>query len=331
MARKRRLNPATLMCGALLALGSSVQFASAAENGAGFYLLGSRGPMAGFLPPPGVYLQNDVYHMQASADASRRFPFNGQIVAGIKADVWLEMPTLLWSTPLQILGGNLAFSVTQPIGGPSTHFGAKLTGPLGNTVGVNLHDSIFTYGDPVLSAMLGWHQGNFHWQVGVAVNTPIGDYREGALANVAFNRWGADVFAAATWLDPKIGLDLSLAAGVTFNSTNDVTQYRTGNEFHLEWAAEQHLSKQFSIGLVGYYYRQFTGDSGAGAVLGPLKGETLALGATMAFNFAVGNAPWSLRLKAYKELEVQNRLEGASGFLTLSIPLHVAQAAAATK
>lgn len=34
--------------------------AGAAENGVGFYLLGGRGPMAGYIPPPGVYIQNDI-------------------------------------------------------------------------------------------------------------------------------------------------------------------------------------------------------------------------------------------------------------------------------
>ncbi|MEH2528441.1 MULTISPECIES: SphA family protein [unclassified Bradyrhizobium] len=305
--------------------------AGAAENGVGFYLLGSRGPMAGFIPPPGVYFQNDAYYYNGNASASRSLPFNGQIVAGVDARIWVEMPTLLWSTPVQILGGNLAFSVTQPIGGPSIDVGARLTGPLGNTIATGLHDSVFTIGDPVLAAMVGWHHGNFHWQTGVMVNTPIGDYREGALANIAFHRWGSDVYGAFTWLDPKIGLDLSLAAGVTFNGTNDFTQYRTGNEFHLEWAAEQHFSKQFSMGLIGYYYQQITGDSGLGATLGPFKGNVVALGGTMGFNFDVGQLPWSVRLKVYKEVHVENRLEGAGGFLTLAVPLYVAKANAPAK
>jgi len=299
---------------------------SAAENGAGFYLLGSRGPMAGFLPPPGLYFQNDLYNYTASAGVAQSLPLNGKIAVGIDAKVWLEMPTLLWSTPISILGGNLAFSVTQPIGGPRLNAGVGLTGPLGNTVTVTQSDSIFTFGDPVVSAMIGWHQGNFHWQVGAMVNTPIGDYRENALANIAFNRWGTDVFGAVTWLDPKIGLDLSVAAGMTFNAMNDFTQYRSGNEFHVEWAAEQHFSKAFSAGLLGFYYQQVTGDSGPGATLGPFKGRTVALGGTMAFNFEVAQMPWSLRLKAFRELDVENRLQGTAAYLTLSVPLYVAQA-----
>lgn len=331
MVRTRCRAAAPALCAMALSISAGGTSVWAAEGGTGFYLLGSRGPMAGFVPPPGVYLQNDVYFYSAKADVSRSFPLNGQIVAGIEADVGLEMPTILWSTPISVLNGNLALSVTPVVGGPSLDFDALLSGPLGNTVAVNLHDSIFTYGDPVLSAMVGWHRGNFHWLAAVAVNVPIGDYRENALANVAFNRWAADILGALTWLDPKIGLDLSVAAGVTFNGTNDVTQYHTGDEFHVEWSAEQHLSKQLSIGFVGYYYHQLTADSGSGAVLGPFKGRTLALGGTLAFNFEVDRTPWSLRLKAFKDLEVKNRLEGTAAFLTLSVPLHVATAGAAAQ
>jgi hypothetical protein len=35
-----------------------------------------------------------------------------------------------------------------------------------------------------------------------------------------------------------------------------------------EWAAVQHFNEQFDAGLVGYYYNQVTGDSGAGATIG---------------------------------------------------------------
>jgi hypothetical protein len=51
---------------------------------------------------------------------------------------------------------------------------------------------------PFLLSSIGWHAGNLHWTGGVGVNVPVGDYREGALANIAFHRWAADLFGAAT-------------------------------------------------------------------------------------------------------------------------------------
>ena len=159
--------------------------------------------------------------------------------------------------------------------------------------------------------------------MGVTGFFPVGDYREGAIANVANHRLATDVNGAITWLDPNIGLDLSVAMGVTFNQENSATNYRTGNEFHLEWAATQNLSKELSIGLVGYFYRQLTGDSGTGAILGPFKGEVTALGGTVGYNFKLGDLPIATRIKVYREFDVQNRLQGTAGYFTLSMPLYV--------
>jgi hypothetical protein len=33
----------------------------ASEGGVSFYIPGVKGPMAGFLPPPGVFFQDDAY------------------------------------------------------------------------------------------------------------------------------------------------------------------------------------------------------------------------------------------------------------------------------
>ena len=59
----------------------------AAEGGTSFYLLGSRGPMAGFTPPPGVYVQNDLYRYDGAAQKTISFdsgrPKTSQAGAGV--------------------------------------------------------------------------------------------------------------------------------------------------------------------------------------------------------------------------------------------------------
>jgi hypothetical protein len=62
------------------------------------------------------------------------------------------------------------------------------------------------------------------------------------------------------------------------NTENDDTDYTTGAEFHIDFTANQFLSETFAIGLRSYYYRQVTGDSGRGAVLGDFKSESLGIG-----------------------------------------------------
>lgn len=294
----------------------------AAEGGAGFYLLGSKGPAAAVTPPPGVFFQNDIYIYSGDLGGNRSLPTGGRLAVGVEGNAVIELPTVLWVLPEEIVGGHLGLSATLPIGWKKTSADATVSGPLGGTGSASVSDSIFTVGDPIAGAFLGWQEQSFHWQVGTLVNIPIGNYQKGEISNIAFHHWGVDVFAAATWLDPDIGLDLSGVIGMTFNAENPTTDYRTGNEFHFEWAAVQHFNQQFDAGLIGYYYDQLTGDSGDGAN-GPFKGRAAAIGATIGWNFKAGDVPISARIKYFREFAVENRAEGNAVFLTISMPLSI--------
>jgi hypothetical protein len=141
---------------------------------------------------------------------------------------------------------------------------------------------------------------------------------------MGFNRWAIDNAAAFTWLDPKIGLELSAMAGFTYNWENPATDYKTGTEFHVEYAAVQNFSKRFALGINGYYYDQVTGDSGPGiSTLGSFKGRVAAIGPVMNLNFQVHKIPVTANLKYFREFDVKNRLEGDSGYLTITMPLSV--------
>jgi len=296
--------------------------ARSAEGASGTYLLGSKGSMAGYLPPPGVYLQDTNYFYSGQTNGTLSFA-GLTIAGGVDADAFYKIPTLLWVMQQKILGGNLALSATTPIGWKDVSAGLSLTGPGGGTISANLSDDDAAFGDPVLGATLGWHEGNWHWNVGALYNAPIGFWERGNLPNIGFNRSSIDTSAAITWLDPKIGFEVSAAAGFTFNFENPSTDYRTGTEFHIEWALIQNLSKSFGLGLVGYHYQQITGDSGAGASLGDFKGRVTALGPAINYNFALGQIPVSTSLKYLKEFGAENRLEGDVGMFTLTMPLEV--------
>jgi hypothetical protein len=247
---------------------------------------------------------------------------------GVKADAYYKLPTLLWVTPNQVLGGNLAFSITTPIGWKEIRAGASLTGPGGGVIGTNIEESSAAFGDPVLGATLDWHAGNWHWNVGALYNAPLGSWKLRDPSNIGFNRSAIDTTAAVTWLDPAKGLELSMAAGFTFNFENPDTNYDTGTEFHVEWAVMQHLSKTFAVGFVGYHYQQVTGDSGSGALLGDFKGRVTALGPSINRTFLLGSIPVQSSLKYMKEFDVENRLKGDVGMLTFAMPLSIAAPAA---
>jgi len=72
-----------------------------------------------------------------------------------------------------------------------------------------------------------------------------------------------------------------------------------------------------------YYYQQVTGDSGSGARLGDFKGRTIARGGTAAYTFKLDGRDITTRVKLLREFDVENRLEGTAGFLTVSFPIVV--------
>lgn len=318
----KRFRTATI---GILALGGAALpdgTAQATEGGASLYVPGTRGPAAGIVPPPGFYFENDFYSYSGRLSAATRTQIGGAVLANVKVQARAGFLSPTWITPLEIFGGNLGFAVTIPVGDPRVSAGALIAAPrLGRAFGFKQRDSGFFLGDPVVSSFIGWHAGNFHWQVGGSVNIPSGTYDPDRLSNLSFNRVIGDIYAAATWLDPKIGLDISAALGLELNGKNHDTDYKSGNAVHVDLAVSQYLSKEFSIGALFSHYQQISGDSGSGASLGPYKGRTTAVGGTIAYSFAVAGTPVTARLKVLREVSVANRPQGTIAFVSLAFPI----------
>ncbi|HEX5866930.1 MAG TPA: transporter, partial [Beijerinckiaceae bacterium] len=260
--------------------------------------------------------------------AGRTTRLGGNIVADVKVDIWADFMTGRWVTPVKIFGGDLAFGATVPFGEPGVRAGLLLDGPiinrlLGRSLALSARDRDLNFGDPVMSTALGWHAGNWHWKLGAAASIPAGAYEPGELSNVAFNRWIGDFTAGLTYLDPTLGIDLSAVGGFEVNGDNPDTDYRSGNALHLDLSATKYLTKELSVGVIASHYQQVTGDSGAGATLGPYKGRVTAVGGTLGYTFEVGKIRISTRLKVLREVDVENRFEGTIGFLQVSFPLWV--------
>ncbi|MGB5216620.1 MAG: transporter [Anderseniella sp.] len=206
------------------------------------------------MPGPGSYFANDLYIYNGTATAD--LPLGGQVAADVEATAIIDLMTGLHVLPVQFLGGTIAVGLTVPVGWQE--ISASLGGP-------GVKDDDFEVGDPVLVGALGWHDGNFHWQIGGLLNVPIGSWNDGDLVNLGFNRWAFDLTGAVTYLGLAAGIELSTAVGVTFNSENLDTGYDSGTEFHAEFAASKLFANGMSLGVVGYHYQQLSGDSGGTA------------------------------------------------------------------
>ncbi|QRM31283.1 transporter [Microvirga sp. VF16] len=296
--------------------------AQATEGGASLFIPGGHGPGAGIVPPPGFYFANDFFAYSGELTGGRQIQIGGAVLADVKTEVRADFLTATWITPLEILGGRVGFGLSLPFGVPRVSAGILIEAPrLGRTFAFSQRDASFVLGDPLVAGLIGWDAGKFHWSIGATVNIPAGGYEEGELSNLAFNRWIGDVYAALTWLDPELGLDLSGAVGFEFNGENPETDYRSGNAFHFDVSISKHLTKEFSVGLLAGYYDQVSDDGGAGNRIGPFKGRVTAVGATAGYDFTVAGTPVSTRIKVLREVDVENRPQGTIGLFSLGFPL----------
>jgi hypothetical protein len=109
---------------------------------------------------------------------------------------------------------------------------------------------------------------------------------------------------------------------MTFNYVNTATDYQTGDELHFEWDVNEHFKSGWSLGIGGYVYRQVTGDSGAGARLGPFEGRVIAVGPLVGYEFKImDKIPVDLSIHWFHEFDVARRLTGNAIFGTISLPL----------
>lgn len=304
------------LAGRLLVVGSSsicllAGAALAAEDRKSVYLFGVRAGMAGFSAPPGFYASSFTYFY--SGDERSK---------GLKLDATavLDVVSLLYVAEEKILGGRFGFGVYAPMGIQRVTAAVSASGLRAGPWN-SVTNEARALGDPLALAFIGWQTGNFHIKLSGMVNVPVGDYTKTRIANIGLNRWAGDVTASVTWFDPSSKVEVSVSPGFTFNGENPATNYKTGTEFHVEAAVMLHVTPSFSAGLAGFHYQQITGDSGRGAVFGPLKGQVSAIGPNLSYNFQVGKTPIYASARWLQEFNARNRLQGSVGFLTLLMPL----------
>jgi hypothetical protein len=312
---------AAVLLGTTIALGD----AQAVEGGGSNYLLGIRGPLAAFVPKPGVYLTDNVYYYDAGR--SDLTPISDFLVGEISAKALINIAQVTWVTDVNLAGGRLAFSGLLPYG--NLEVGGNVLVPVA-PFKVAKSDEVTAIGDTSLSAVLGWKHRDGDkfraWSTYSTMFIPVGDYEKGRLANMGKNRWAFDVGGAYTMANFKGGREFSAVLGFTFNGENDETNYDSGNEMHLELAGKQYLPNHFSMGVVGYWNEQLTADSGGPALLGDFKGRVFGIGPELSYQFTQSQThPVTLDLRWYHEFEAKNRVEGDGVFLTFSVPLSIQQ------
>ena len=295
--------------------------AAADEGGVSVWLPGQFGSLAAVPGEPGWSLPMVYYHASADASGGKNFAVGGQITGGLdaRADLMVIVPTYTFATP--VWGGRAQIGLTTVSGNMDVSAQAVLTAPGGAVLSRNASDSLTGIGDLFPMASLRWNDGVHNWLGYTQVGAPVGNYKEGRLANLGLNHWSVDLGGGYTYLNPQTGREFSAVLGATYNFENEDTQYKNGVDAHLDWGASQFLSPQWHVGLVGYFYHQLSEDSGSGARLGDFKSSVNGIGPQVGYLFKMGDRQAYLNLKGYHEFNAENRLEGWNSWLTMSIPL----------
>jgi len=307
--------------------------ARADEGGVSMWLPGFFGSLAATPLQPGWALATVYYH--PSVDASGNVATSRQITIGrfnprldlslsaslqARPDLVLMVPSYVFKTP--VLGGQAAVLFLQGAGRSETSLDATLAailGPLSATRSVSINDSRYGFSDFGGQGSLRWNFGVHNFMTYAAFNAPTGTYDATRLANFGIGHWAVDGGGGYTYFDPQTGHELSAVIGFTYNFRNPYTDYQNGVSMHIDWGASQFLSKQFQVGLVGYWYNQFTGDIGAAPILGDFKSRVAGIGPQAGYLFPVGDLQGYLNLKGYWDFDARNRADGWNAWLTLSL------------
>jgi hypothetical protein len=294
-----------------IALLAIIPGAHADEFGFSTYGLGGAAFGAGVTPPPGTYITSVSGYYQGKIHAPITFG-NVTLEAGAKVKFFQQGLNGLYVPDRKVFGGNIGIGVTIPVG--HNDLSATVTGPLQNS----FHDETAGWGlgDITTRLQLGWQDGDFAHLTYVQVVAPSGKYAVGFQPIIGLSRPGIDTGWAFTWTEKTSKLQFNGAVGVTFNFENTTTDYQSGTDFHFEWAVGREISPGLVVGVVGYDYRQLTGDSGSGARLGPLEGTVDAIGGGVSYTTLIGKTPLILSARHYQEFNVENRWDGSMTILS---------------
>jgi hypothetical protein len=332
-SQRSRLRSAAVMVLSVGGLSAMTSVVLADESGVSFWLPGTFGSLAAVPSTPGWAVASVYYHttVNAGADvaAAREVQigrFNPTLNVSLNAslhasaDLAIIIPSYVFATP--VLGGQLAVQLGTISGRTSASVDGVLSAslpPFGLVRTDSVSDSMTGFGDLYPQASLKWNYGVNNFMTYVSGDIPVGNYSSTSLANLGLGHGAIDGGGGYTYFDPTKGHEFSAVAGFTYNFMNNVTNYQSGVDFHLDWSASQFLSKQFFVGLVGYAYDQVSADSGTGDRVGAFESRVFAAGPQLGYIFPIAGKQGFLGVKSYFEFGAKSRPEGWNTWLTFAV------------
>jgi hypothetical protein len=282
----------------------------AEEGGTGHYVPGGLATLVD-LPPaqPGWIVQPIFLHYEGEASRSRTFPVAGLVTGGLEAKIDALALGAIYTLEPKVLGAYYSVAAYVP------YQWMEVSAPLSTARRSRSRtDRASGIGDiTLIPAMMAWKSGSWQYSALVPVYAPTGRYEVGELANLGLNYWTFDPSAGVTYSNEETGFSFSVLSGITINTENEDTKYRSGSVLHVEASAQQHFKLGdglLGIGANGFVYEQITDDSGAGALLGGFRGRTAGVGPVVSYIRPLGATTLMLEARWLPELTSKRRLEG---------------------
>lgn len=293
--------------------------ALATETGGGAYPNGAEGYTGAALPPPGLYTLAYLEHYEA--DRFNDGDGDSGLLPDFDARADAAIARFVYVTDKTILGASWGMQAIVPV--VNLKVGAA-----------GMSDETTGFGDIIIDPLLlGWHFKNgLHVTAGVDISIPVGRYNPAKLSNIGRNYWTIEPVLGVAYYsksgfsaDVKLMYDINMrnkdAVITPFNPTG--ADYRSGNEFHADFAVGQQIGK-WKLGAAGYYYKQTTKDKVSDATaqsvvdgFGGFKGEAFAAGPSIGYTAGKVQliATWQ------HEFHAEYRPQGEKFWLKAIIPM----------
>jgi len=248
------------------------------------------------VPPPGIYMFNQVFTYQTNLVGPGTAFLNppGTKKTGVQANV--DVQGFLFVPGWTFLGATYDAVLVQPF----------ISQSLGSPINIQSSGVFNTYMVPV---ELSWKFGT----TGFNVKTGLGIYLPDGTVNGANGLGG--VANPYTVFQPELilsylkdGWNLTAALYTEFNTENTVTHYTTGDIFHADFTATKTIGK-WTFGPVGYFVGQVSNDScpasclafGESTLLHSSRYQVWAVGALLGYDFG----PASVSIWATQEVSAR--------------------------
>jgi hypothetical protein len=284
--------------------------AALAKEGGDQYPNGAENWFAGATPPAGFYYVNyfGYYSGELKDGSGRNAALNGttpSVDATFDAFRFVEM------TKFKVLGADYGMHVIVPV----VHQSMNLNG----------RNSMSSVGDITIDPfVLGWHRGQWHAVTGLDINLPTGHFDQNdPRVSIGAHYYSLEPVFAFSYL-PKSGWEASTKIMYNLKTTNQATDYHSGQEFHMDYLAGKHLGS-WMFGGTGYFLKEVTDDTIGGQVVTAIpslwdegrRGQVVAIGPSVGYT---NKRHMTFIAQWQHETLVRNRFGGDKIWFKMIIP-----------